>query len=248
MASSIPATPHTFVLIHGAWHGGWCWRDIAWKLQQAGHRAFAPTLTGLGERAHLASPDISFTDHVADIAAVLDTEELENAILVGHSFGGAIMTKVADLMPTRIRRLVFLDATIFEPGNSLMDMFSPENAETIRGMISDRFIAPPPAHVFGIEPTDTAKLQWLERRLTRHPVASWEEPLQLNGLDLSKFSSSYIYCTHHRSEVMDAAMAKAKSWGWPIYKLEAGHDPMITHPTELTEILLRDAAVELASQ
>ena len=119
-------SPKTFVLVHGAWHGGWCWREVADLLRGRGHRVFAPTLTGLGERRHLMSANISLATFVADVAGVIEAEELEDIILVGHSHGGAVISGVADAMPERIRALVYLDATILQNGESAFGVLPAE--------------------------------------------------------------------------------------------------------------------------
>ncbi len=115
-------THATFVLVHGAWHGGWCWVRVARLLREAGHLVFTPSLTGLGDRAHLARPEVDLTTHVHDIAGLLDMEEIEDAILVGHSYGGMVISGAAAQAPTRAAHLVYLDAFVPRAGQAVMDL------------------------------------------------------------------------------------------------------------------------------
>src|SRR5947208_7876814 len=122
----------TFVLVHGAWHGGWCWIKVTRLLTDAAHVVHTPTLTGLGERAHLARPEIDLEAHIQDIVAVLEAEELRNVVLVGHSYAGMVITGVAARVPNRIASLVYLDAFVPEAGRSLLSYQPPERAEAMR--------------------------------------------------------------------------------------------------------------------
>src|SRR5438874_4002154 len=122
----------TFVLVHGAWHGGWCWIKVTRLLTDAAHVVYTPTLTGLGERGHLARPEIDLEAHIQDIVAVLEAEELRNVVLVGHSYAGMVITGVAGRVPNRIASLVYLDAFVPESGRSLLSYQAPERAEAIR--------------------------------------------------------------------------------------------------------------------
>ena len=122
----------TFLLVHGAWHGGWCWRRVVPLLQQAGHTVLTPSLTGLGERAHLSRPDIDLDTHINDIVMLIDMEELEDIVLVGHSYAGMVVTGVADRVTTKIRRLVYLDAFLPENGKAQMDYMLPQRAAPVK--------------------------------------------------------------------------------------------------------------------
>ena len=122
----------TFVLVHGAWHGSWCWKHVRKRLQHAGHDVFTPTLTGVGERCHLASPNVNLSTHIADILSLIQWEELSRIILCGHSYGGFVISGVADRIPDRIRALVYLDAFVPEDGECLFDLVSPEMAAGMR--------------------------------------------------------------------------------------------------------------------
>ncbi len=171
MAAKAATTAQTFVLVHGAWHGGWCWSRVADRLRTAGHRVFAPTQTGLGERRHLLSKDITLDTFTTDIVNVIEAEELSDVILVGHSFGGNAISGTADAIPGKIRHLVYLDALMVEGGkapfdNLPLDVIAARRkaAEETSGGLS--LPAPPPS-AFGV--SDVTDTEWIRRRLTPHP-------------------------------------------------------------------------------
>jgi pimeloyl-ACP methyl ester carboxylesterase len=232
----------TYLLVHGAWHGGWCWRYAADRLRAAGHRVLAPTCTGLGERAHLLSPAVGLATFIQDILGVLDAEELEDVILVGHSFAGAPVTGVADRAPERIRHLVYLDAVVPQDGQSALDLVPPElaaarvrAAEETSGGIT---LPVPPPDAFGV--TEPADVAWLERRLTPHPLRSYTDRLQLAGPVGNGRPRTYVVCTRPSYPVL----ASVRDWvgrqeGWGRAELAAAHDAMVTAPAELSELLLR---------
>ena len=168
-----------FVLVHGAYHGGWCWRDVAMRLQQAGHTVFTPTLTGLGERRHLLAAATSMETFVLDIMNVFEFEGLHDVILVGHSFGGRVIGGVADRMPERIRRLVFLDAGLAPAGESRLDGLN-TSARADRIAAAQRHdggisVPPPSASALGI--TDPDQAAWLEARLTPQRLVGHQQEL-----------------------------------------------------------------------
>ncbi len=124
----------TYVLVHGACHGGWCWRRVAELLRAAGHEVFAPTLTGLGDRAHLAHRGIDLDTHIQDVAAVLTYEELREVVLVGHSYAGLVITGVAERAANRLAQLVYLDAAVPRDGEAGLDLFAPEEVAAMRAV------------------------------------------------------------------------------------------------------------------
>src|SRR5579863_4233762 len=137
----------SFVLVHGGTRGGWCWKRVAALLRQRGHDVFTPTLTGLGERAHLASPTIDLDTHIEDIISVIRAEELSEIVLCGHSYGGMVVTGVADRIAEKIRSLVYVDALVPKDGECAFDLLDP----TVRKRMSDGpFIQPFPASHFGL--------------------------------------------------------------------------------------------------
>lgn len=233
-------TPGAFVLVHGAWHGGWCWRAVADLLRARGHRVFAPTLTGLGERRHHLSRDISLATFVADVAGVMEAEELSDVILVGHSHGGAVISGVADRMPERIRHLVYLDATILQDGESAFGVLPGEVvAERRRRVAETGGVAMPVPDVsaFGI-PADHPRADWVRRRLTPHPVGSYESPLALSHPVGNGRPSTYISCT----DPLYLPLQPARDWaraqpGWTWRELATGHDAMVLAPEALADML-----------
>ncbi len=232
---------HTFVLVHGAWHGGWCWADVADRLRAAGHRVFTPTCTGLGEREHLLSEEITLDTFIADVANVLSFEDLTDVVLVGHSFGGLAISGVADRMPERIRHLVYLDSLLVQPGQRPLDILPPEVARertelAARSSGGLSLPAPPPA-AFGVEEPDAAA--WLLERLRPHPFGAYTSPLNIQAPLGNGLPCTYIACT----EPAYTALQGVWNWvrtqsGWRWLELATGHDAMVTAPEALTTLLL----------
>ncbi len=246
-ASAAVTTPMTFVLVHGAWHGGWCYRDVAKTLRAAGHTVFTPTLTGLGERSHLNSESITLETHIRDVCGCIDAEELSNVILCGHSYGGMVITGVADRLSSRIRTLVYLDAFIPEHGQSLNSCvelaLSPENSKAwIDGFRQSAvkehngLVAALPAAAFKVKAENR---DWVNRRCGPQALATFETPVLLSG---------------GASAIKDRVFILADGWdpspfryyasrvgglpGWRVRKLPCGHDVMIDLPAELAHELI----------
>jgi pimeloyl-ACP methyl ester carboxylesterase len=228
--------------VHGAWHGGWCWRRVAERLQQAGHRVFAPTLTGLGERAHLLTPAVNLDTHVQDIAGVLEAEELENVVLAGHSYAGLVISGVAARAKRRLRQLVYLDALLVEDGQSWAEAFPPEVTEarrksaTLTGGV--KTLPAPDPKIYGF--SDPADDVWLRRRLTPHPYAPFEQKVQW-GFPLGNgLPKVYVDCTQPALAALAAIKARHRA-EWEFIELQTGHDLMVSAPEETARILLRYA-------
>jgi pimeloyl-ACP methyl ester carboxylesterase len=255
-SASARSTPHRAlaekrppcVLVHGAWHGGWCWGRVAERLRAAGHRVFTPTLTGLGDRAHLIAPHVGLATHIEDVIATLEMEDLSDVVLVGHSFGSAVISGVADARADRIRRLVFLDSFLLQSGQSPFSQLPPEMVEarkTTAIKTSSLFgeilaMPPPPPSVFGVN--DASDAAWVASRLKPHPIKSYEDTLKLKLPLGAGRPTTYIACTNPTYQ----AIAPARLWvkaqpGWTYRELETGHDAMILAPDALTEMLMRDA-------
>ena len=233
----------TYVLVHGAWHGGWCWRDVADALRAQGHRVFTPTQTGLGERKHLLSRDVTLDVFVDDVANLVEAEELRDAILVGHSFGGSAISGVADRMPGAVRHLVYLDSLMIEPGKSPFAMLPADVVAARRKLIAEQgdgvaIPAPPPA-AFGI-PEDHPGTEWVRRRLTPHPAGTYETPLRLrNPVVGNGRPCTYIACTAPVYGPLEASRQWVKrQGGWRWQEIATGHDAMVTAPAELARMLL----------
>jgi len=220
----------TFVLVHGAWHGGWCWRRVADRLLAKGHRVFTPTLTGLGERSHLLDANVNLTTHVTDIVNVIRWEELSGIVLCGHSYGGMVVTGAADRVPERIAALVYLDAHVPENGQSMQDLRPRELPAAIG--------APPlTAEYFNVNPADRA---WVDRLCTLHPVASITEKLALTGAGRAVKRRMYIRAAGFPLPVFDAFYHRFKDDpGWTTHALPCGHDVMVDMPDALADLLER---------
>lgn len=225
-------TAATFVLVHGAFHGGWCWRPVASGLRALGHEVHTPTQTGLGERRHLLGPDITMETFVQDIVQLIEMEELGDVVLVGHSFGARTALGVADRIPHRLRRLVLIDGGIPFDGASRLEAMSPQQREErlVRAVATGGVgIAPPPAASFGV--SDPALLEWLERHLTPQPVGAENTRLALthdlgNGLPVS-----YVRCTSPALAVVDASADYARAReDWSYVEVAAGHSVIVTDP------------------
>jgi len=235
----------TYVLVHGGAHGGWCYGPVARILRSAGQEVHAPTLTGLGDRSHLLRPGIDLDTHIADIVAVLRYEDLRDVILVGHSYGGMVITGVADRAPDRVGHLVYLDAATPVNGQSLVDIAGPlMRAARAQGRVVDGvelvlFAGTEPLPHYGV--TDPDDIAWMDERLTPHPWTCFEQPLRLtNEAALWAIPQSHIVCTSTlatRDPVrMEAARAAGRLWD-----IDTGHDLMITEPEAVAALLLKAA-------
>lgn len=229
-----------FVLVHGSWHGGWCWREVAAHLRAAGHPVYTPTQTGLGERRHLMSDTITLDTFAEDIANVIRFEDLHEVVLVGHSFGGNAVSGVADRIPERLHHLGYLDAMILQNGEAAFDVLTPEvaaartkAAQAFDGGLS----APPPkAEAFGI--LDAALGAKIEPLLTPHPMSANLAPLNLRHPIGNGVPKTYILCTDPIYPALAASRDFVRKEGWPIVEIATGHDAMITAPRQTADILL----------
>ncbi len=230
----------TFVLVHGGWHGGWCWRRLVPLLVAAGHEVHTPTLTGTGDRAHLGHPDTGVAAHVADVLAVLELDDLHDVVLVGHSSGGAVVQGVTQRCSERLRELVYLDAFVPEPGQSVLDLLPPPRREHFLRLVDDRgrIVLDPNAAMDGWAVTEPADRAWLRPRLRPHPVRALSDPLPSEPLP--ELPRRFLHCTVKPAGDSFAGMAAAAATdpSWRSAALDTGHDAMITAPRELAELLL----------
>ncbi len=229
----------TFVLVHGAWHGGWCWTRVARLLRDAAHEVYAPSLTGLGDRAHLARPEVDLAQHVQDVVAVLEAEELREVTLVGHSYGGMVITGAAAQTGKRLAHLVYLDAHVPAAGQSLFDLSAPERAaayrEAARTSGDGWRIPPPPPERFGV--TSQRDTEWLGRRLVPQPLATFEQALPAAGGERAR--RTYIYCAKPAMGPFDRyAEALRDDRKWTFHEMKAGHDAMVTAAGDIARILM----------
>ena len=220
----------TYVLVHGAWHGGWCWRDVAAALRADGHTVHAPTLSGVAERAHLA-PHVDLSTHIAELAGLPSFEDVQEAVLVGHSYAGLVIAGAATRCADRVSRLVFLDAFVADAGQSMFDLLRPERRAVYESTIRDGLIPSPPPEVFGI--TDPALATWTSERLTAQPVRTWAEPLERT----SALPGTYIRCTE--GPLVPSFEGFAARFEGDVVEIETGHDAMITRPADLADLIAR---------
>ena len=228
----------TFVLVHGVWHGGWCWSRVANILRARGHRVTAPTQTGLGERSHLLSPQITIQTFVDDIVRHLHFEDLFKVVLVGHSFGGIPITGVADLVPDRIAKLIYLDAIMLESGETwlslLPDDMARDRTELAQKTSGGLTLPPAPADSFGVSrPEDIA---FVEPRLTPHPFRTFTTALDLKNPVGNSLPADYIRCTDPAYRPAIVALDRAQILGWPVEEIATGHDAMVTEPQALADL------------
>lgn len=228
-----------FVLVHGAWHGGWCWRDVAERLRAAGHPVSCPTLTGVGERHHLASAAVDLDTHVADITGHLENEELAGVVLVGHSYGGTVISGVADRMADRVAALVYLDAFVPRDGQSMLDMMPPERGARIRASAEQGMVASMSTEALGVDGEAAA---WVARRVTPQPFATFSQPIRLQNAVPARVQRTYIYCTGRPTGSFDQfSRALRDDRQWRYRELPTGHDAMVSDPDGTTALLLEAA-------
>ena len=236
-----------YLLVHGAWHGAWCWQRVLPGLIQAGHRAHAVTLTGVGERAHLLRPDIDLETHIQDVLAAMDAEELQEVVLVVHSYAGMLGTAVADRRPDRLRHLVYLDAVLPKPGESWSSTHASatRNARIHAAQAHplNAFHAPDPS-VFGLTAADHA---WVARRQTPHPGGPYTQALHFQPERVARVPRTFVNCTQPPLGTIDISRQRVvdpKFWDghwWPgaqVVTMATGHDLMVSAPEELLHLLL----------
>jgi pimeloyl-ACP methyl ester carboxylesterase len=227
----------TFVLVHGAWHGSWCWKRVRKALQADGHDVFTPTLTGVAERSHLVSPQVTLETHVADVVNLIRWEELTDVVLCGHSYGGCVVTGVADRVPDRLQALVYLDAFILENGQSLHDVVPAAVGEAqVRGAreTGDGWRVPPiTAEFFRVNLEDRA---WVDRQCTPQPLATFRHRLRVDS-SFPPSKVTHVLATGYEHSPFPAFHEIAKRKGWKTVTVDCGHDVMLDRPAELVEIL-----------
>jgi pimeloyl-ACP methyl ester carboxylesterase len=229
----------TFVLVHGAWHGSWCWARIRQALLEQGHRVFTPTLTGVGERSHLLARDVDLQVHVDDVVNLIRWEELDRVILCGHSYGGCVISGVADALPDRIAALVYLDAFLLEEGESLHDLLPDEHRAlqvSLANEHGDGWRVPPiPAEVFNVNARDR---DWVDRQCTPQPLATFQQKLRLSGRASGIARNHYIFASDWDGTPFAASYGRAKARGWTTAEIACGHDVMLDDPEALVSELL----------
>jgi pimeloyl-ACP methyl ester carboxylesterase len=247
-AAQAPATPpptggKTYVLVHGSWCGGWVWAPVAERLRAQGHRVFTPTQTGLGERRHLLSRDITLDTFVTDLTNMIEAEELGEVVLVAHSFGGVPASGAADRLPERIRHLVYLDAVILQGGQSLFGIYPPEVANARRRAAEEAgggvAVPVPPLGAlgqFGLPPGPLA--EWVYRRMTPHPLGTYETPLRLERPVGAGRPRTYVASANPPYAPTEAIRRQVRGQeGWNWVELPTGHFAWLTMTEEVTRLL-----------
>lgn len=233
-------TQKTYVLLHGAWHGAWCWKKVAPALRQAGHDVFTPTQTGLGERSHLLSPAVNLETFALDLINLIVWEDLKDIVLVGHSFAGNAITAAADRIPERIGHLVYLDALVPISGQSAFSLVPPEVAQSRRALAQKTSggltIPVPSADKFGV--FDAQDGQWLMDKCTPHPIATYEQALTFEHPPGNGLPVTYIAVTPYYQPTTSSRDYARAQRDWTYIEMAAGHDAMVTSPKDLTDILL----------
>jgi pimeloyl-ACP methyl ester carboxylesterase len=229
----------TFVLVHGGIQGGWVWKRVVALLRAAGHETYAPTLTGCGERAHLLTRDVGLETHVQDVVNVLEYEDLRDVILVGHSYGGTVITVVADRALKRISHLVYVDGARPLPGQSMMDSWAADDPQAVKEL--DNYVkekgdgwrvVPMHPREFGV--TDEDDISWLEQMDTPHPYKSFQDPARYDLERVESIPQTVIVCIGDQPLPEPPAWTKGKSFR----TIVSGHAVNVIAPKELTEMLL----------
>jgi pimeloyl-ACP methyl ester carboxylesterase len=242
---------HQFVLIHGAWHGGWCWKPIRRILEARGACVFTPTLTGLGERAHLTSPVPSLDTHVEDVLRVIEAEELHDVVLVGHSYAGMVITAVADRIKPKLRHLVYIDAAVPADGQDFAAAVPGIPAAMVDARrAAFRQLSPdgvwlPPLAAAALGVSDPADAAWLERRMTPHPLRTWLDPVHFTNGGHVGVRKTYVVATDPPTARMGypAHAEVARRGGeWRCAEIACGHHIIVVKPQDTANLLLQAAA------
>lgn len=229
----------TFVLVHGAWHGGWCWRRVADILEARGHRVFAPTLAGVAERAHLLSRDITLDTHIADVVGVFEQEGIQEAVLCGHSYGGWVVSGAVEVILSRVSGLVFVDAHLPDDGQRGVDTSNGREEIEAAAKRGDMSRPQQTAAYLGVNERDRA---WVDSMLTPQPIGPSFQPIRLTGAREAVPRRAYVRAPAFISDTFDESLRRARERGYRIYEVAGGHDVMIDAPEALAQILLATAA------
>ncbi len=225
------------VLVHGAWHGSWCWRRVLPLLWLAGHRVVTVTLTGLGERAHQLSPEITLDTHVEDVVTAVRAEECTRAVLVGHSYGGMVITGAAHRLGEEVGRLVYVDGVVPLPGEAWSTRNPPDVQAARRAAIARHgFLPPPDPAVFGLT---GAAAEWVARRQTPPPAGVYDDPLHFDEARWTARPRTFVDCLAPALPTIEPSRRLVRSRpGWEVVELETGHDSMVSEPADLAAVLL----------
>lgn len=235
MVASAAEAGVTFILIHGAWHGGWCWDEVVKGLASKGRRALAPTLTGVAERAKELSASVTLTTHIDDVVKVC--EPLERVVLVGHSYGGLVISGCVDRLAPKIERLVYLDAFLPEPGQCGFDLMKKQYGDHWKEKAAGGPGVPPMLSAKAMGVTDEKRAKEVDARLTPHPIATFEEKVQFDKEKWKALKKTYLRAKKYSG--FGPTAARAKTLGLEVEELDAGHDVMLAAPEALVAALDR---------
>jgi pimeloyl-ACP methyl ester carboxylesterase len=250
-----------YVLVGGGWLGGWCWQRVARRLREEGHEAYPATLTGLGERVHLARPEVDLDTHITDVVNLIEFEDLQDVVLLGHSYAGLVITGVSDRVPDRISQLVYLDTGALPDGTVLIETFPPEARRHIEQQVEElgdgwRFPMPPQEELatFGsLEGLDDDRLELLRSRAVDQPFGTFTRSLALQNPAREELPKVGILCSFSLEEVQ-AIIASGNPLfremvgpNWRFVELPTGHYPMFSRPDDLAAVLL-DLSSDVSTQ
>ncbi len=227
----------TFVLVHGAFQGGWVWREVAAILCRNKHEVHSPTFTGSGDRSHLLSQDVSLHTDIKDITNFLHFEDLSNVILVSHGYAGMVASALIQTLPHVVKKVFYLDAVIPEQGKCFLDLAGDGFGYVVKSHLHNRWLVKPWESVsFGI--SRPADKKWFESRLVNFPLAAFTTPFP-EPFAGALLDASYIHCKEASDELTGNAVQHAKGRGWDVHELESGRLPMVTAPEDLAELLMK---------
>jgi pimeloyl-ACP methyl ester carboxylesterase len=242
----------TYVLVGGAWLGGWCWQSVARRLRHNGHDVYPVTLTGLGERVHLASPEVDLETHITDVTNLIEYEDLQDIVLLGHSYGGLVITGVADRMAERISKLVYLDTAPLPDGVAVVDTYPAEARQYVEQQVKElgdgwRWPMPPRealANFGSLEGLDDNQLSLLASRAVAQPFGTFTQPLRLKSPDREGVPKVGIVCSFSLDQVRQMIASGGHLFRelagpeWRFAELPTGHYPMLSRPEDLAGLLL----------
>ncbi|RAH98212.1 alpha/beta hydrolase [Acuticoccus sediminis] len=230
----------TWLLIHGAWHGSWCWDQVRLRLEHVGDRVITPTLRGLGERADQMSRTITLQAWVDEVAHLMTSHAMTDTIVVGHSFAGSVVSGLAEAVPERIQRLIYLDAMLLEGGETVFSSIDADIVATRRerSMASSGGLSMPAPEPEGLGIRDPREAEYVKRRLTPHPFSTYESPLALEKPPGDGFPCTYVACTDPAYQPLWGSRERAKAYGWDYREIATGHDLMITDPAGTVDLLV----------
>jgi pimeloyl-ACP methyl ester carboxylesterase len=243
-------TQPTFVLVHGAWHGGWCWDTVCERLSAQGHACHAPTLRGLAHRSGELNPILSADDHVDDIAHLVEALDLRRVVLALHSYAGMLGPALHERLRSRLAHIAWIEAVVPQPGRAMLDMVLPEAAERYRRLAAEHGdgwrIPPPDPAQFGLP--DARLRDEVAQRLTDQPLRTFAEPLRSAQADAMRVPCSYLLANDRAGQPYAQHVARAEAAGWPVERIAGGHLLMLTQPEAVTGFLLRAAGASSTEQ